>query len=236
MRSCSLQKRSAKSNALTRLQGVPLVQKFRSRAGLYQGMTVNFLYTAFRLFTGIYYGSVWFLSMAAYHFVLGCIRAYLVYAYRRSEVLGEAYAKACSRRAGGLLLLLDLPMGVMMFLMVQTDAGYSYPGYVIYLSAMYTFYMMTRAVIALVKSRASGDPILFSAKLVSFIAAMMSILGLQTAMIAAFSANDENFRRMMNGVTGGAIYGIVVMLSLYMLFYRKKIRQKEGRPRESLRK
>lgn len=233
MRSCSLQKRSRKSDPLARLQSVPLVQKNRRCAGLYQGITVNFLYTAFRLFTGIRYHSVWFLSMAAYHFVLGCIRAYLVYAYRRSEVLGEAYAKACSRRAGGLLLLLDLPMGIMMFLMVQTDAGYSYPGYVIYLSALYTFYMMTRAVIALVKSRTSGDPILFSVKIVSFIAAMMSLLGLQTAMIAAFSANGENYRRMMNAVTGGFIYGIVVVLALYMLF-RCKIKPKEGRLRESL--
>ena len=41
------------------------------------GMAVNFLYVAFRIAAGIRYASVWFLTMAVYYLVLGCLRVYL---------------------------------------------------------------------------------------------------------------------------------------------------------------
>ena len=55
---------------------------------------------------------------------------------------------------------------------------------------------------------------------------MMSILGLQTAMIARFSAHGEGYRRMMNDITGGFVYGIVVLIAVYMLFHSRTLRKK----------
>ena len=64
-----------------------------------------------------------------------------------------------------------------------------------------------------------------SAKVLNFISAMMSILGLQTAMIAQFSGNDEHFRRVMNTVTGSAVYTIVIAIAVYMLIRSKNSRK-----------
>lgn len=199
---------------------------FRGSVSIYQGMIVNFLYVLFRIATGIRYASVWFISMAVYYMVLGGLRAYLISSYRRREAGGLSFEYCCYRRTAWLLFLLNIPMGGMIVLMVRTNSGFFYPGYIIYLSALYTFYTMAVSIVNLVKFRKLGSPILSAAKVLNFVSAMMSILGLQTAMISRFSVNGENYRRLMNAVTGGFVYGIVVMIAVYMLLHSRKIRKK----------
>lgn len=192
---------------------------FRGGLSIYQGMAVNFFYVIFRIVAGVRYRSAWFISMAVYYLILGGMRAFLVFHYRRHDDKQEI---RCYRRVAWLLFLLNIPMGGMIILMVQTNSGFSYPGYVIYLSAFYTFYAMTVSIVNLVKFRALGSPLLSAAKVLNFVSAMMSILGLQTAMIARFSQNGENYRKMMNAITGGFVWGIVILVALYMLFHSKK--------------
>lgn len=49
-------------------------------------------------------------------------------------------------------------VGGMIVLMVRTNSGFTYPGYIIYLSALYTFYTMITVVVNVVKFRKSGSP------------------------------------------------------------------------------
>ncbi len=195
---------------------------FRGSVSIYQGMIVDFIYALFRLIVSICYASVWFLSMAIYYLVLGGLRLFLIRSYRYRTVEKEI---SCYRRTAWLLFLLNLSMGGMILLMIVTDAGYSYPGYIIYLSALYTFYTMIRAVINLVKFRRLGSPILSASKILNFVAAMMSILGLQTAMLSRFSANGEDYRQRMNILTGSFGYGIVILIAVYMLRRSRKMRK-----------
>ena len=190
---------------------------FRSSIGIYQGMTANFLYMLFRIAAGIRYASVWFISMGVYYMVLGGLRAYLAWSYRRADAGGAAGEYRCYRRTAWSLFLLNIPMGGMIVLMVKTDSGYSYPGYVIYLSALYTFYTVILSAVNLVKFRRAGSPILSASKVLNFVSAMMSVLGLQTAMISRFSSNGEGYRRLMNAMTGGFVYGAVIAIAIYML-------------------
>lgn len=196
---------------------------FRGSISIYQGMAVNFFYVAFRVMAAIRYASVWFLSMAVYYLVLGGLRAYLIVCYRRRTPKLE---RRCYHTTAWLLFLLNIPMGGMIVLMVRTDSGFSYPGYIIYLSALYTFCTMATSVLNLAKFRKLGSPILSAAKVLNFVAAMMSILGLQAAMISRFSENGENYRRMMNAITGGFVYGIVILIAIYMLLHGRYLRKK----------
>lgn len=196
---------------------------FRGSISIYQGIAVNLFYVAFRIMAAIRYASVWFLSMAVYYLVLGGLRAYLIVYYRRRTPELE---RRCYHTTAWFLFLLNIPMGGMIVLMVRTDSGFSYPGYVIYLSALYTFYTMITSAINLIRLRRLGSPILSAAKVLHFVAAMMSILGLQTAMISRFSENGENYRRMMNAITGGFVYGIVILIAIYMLLHGRYLRKK----------
>lgn len=196
---------------------------FRGSISIYQGIAVNLFYVAFRIMAAIRYASVWFLSMAVYYLVLGGLRAYLIVCYRRRTPELE---RRCYHTTAWFLFLLNIPMGGMIVLMVRTDSGFSYPGYVIYLSALYTFYTMITSAINLIRFRRLGSPILSAAKVLNFISAMMSILGLQTAMISRFSEHGENYRRMMNAITGSFVYGIVILIAIYMLLHGRYLRKK----------
>lgn len=136
------------------------------------------------------------------------------------------YEYGCYRRTAWFLFLLNIPMGGMILLMVKTNSGFSYPGYIIYLSALYTFYTMGMSINNLVKYRKLGSPILSAAKVLNFVSAMMSVLGLQTAMISAFSEGEEEFRRLMNTITGGFVYGAVAVTAVYMIVRESMQRKK----------
>ena len=196
---------------------------FRGNVSIYQGMAVNAFYVVFRIVARIRYASVWFISMAVYHLVIGGLWAYLVVCYRRRDPELE---RRCYHTTAWLIFLLNIPMGGMIVLMVRTNSAFSYPGSIIYLSALYTFYTMVTSVLNLVKFRKLGSPILSAAKVLNFIAAMMSILGLQTAMISRFSENGESYRKMMNAITGGFVYGIVILIAVIMLLHSRKTRKK----------
>ena len=200
---------------------------FRGGFSIYQGMTVNFLYALFRTVTGMMYSSAWFLSMAVYHFLLGGMRAYLMFAFKHRDEKNRLYEYSCYRKTAWLLFLLNIPMGGMIWLMIQTNSGFSYPGYIIYLSALYTFYTMGMSTCNLVKYKKLGSPILSAAKVLNFVSAMMSVLGLQTAMISAFSTNGEEYRKLMNTITGGFVYGAAAVIAVYMIINasikRKKV-------------
>ena len=200
---------------------------FRGRVGIYRGMAINFFYVVFRFVAGISYASVWFFSMAVYYLVLGGLRTYLIIDDGRCDAAG---AYRCYGRTAWLLFLLNIPMGGMIVLMVRTNAGFSYPGHIIYLSALYAFYAMIMAVVNLFKFRKLASPILSAAKVLDLVSAMMSILGLQTAMIARFSREGEAYRRLMNAITGGCVYGVVIVMAVYMLLRSRKTKQEVGHP------
>ena len=220
--------RKAKANMIHRLTGTVFGGKyigdlaFRGSVSIYQRMMINFLYVVFRIFVGIRYASVWFLTIAIYYLLLGIMRLSLILSYRNRNMKSEL---RCYRRTAWLLFLLNIPMGGMIVLMVLTDSGYSYPGYVIYLSALYTFYTVILAAANLVKFRKLGSPILSEAKVLNFVAALMSLLGLQTAMISQFSAEGEDFRRRMNAITGGGVWFSVILIAVYMLLRSRKMKE-----------
>ena len=202
---------------------------FRESVSIYMGMFVDFFYVVFRIVVGIRYASVWFVSMAVYYLVLGSIRLFLVRSCRRHDSPKEV---RCYRMTAWMLFLLNIPMGGMIVLMVVANNGYSYPGYVIYISAMYTFCMMIMSVINLVRYHRLGSPLLSAAKVLNFIAALMSILGLQTAMIAEFSVEDDSFRRLMNGITGAGIWVTVIVTAVYMLIRSSKMKSEVNSPEQ----
>lgn len=230
--------RNAKASVIRWINGTAFGSKyvndlsFRDSVSLYQGMAMNLLYAVFRIAVGIRYASVWFILMAVYYLVLVLLRLSLILSYLHRSEINEL---RCYRRTAWLLFLLDIPMGGMVLLMVLTNSSYSYPGYVIYLSALYTFYTMVHSVSNLVKFRKLGSPFLSAAKVLSFVVALMSILGLQTVMIAQFSTESDGYRKMMNAITGGAVWLSVILTAIYMLYRSKKMKD-EVKSSEQVRK
>ena len=122
-----------------------------------------------------------------------------------------------------------LSFAALIFVFAAYDTR-SIPAYPIYGMSAYSLAIWLAAIPGLtsrIKSAIMKNRLVWeiSAKVLNFISAMMSILGLQTAMIAQFSGNDEHFRRVMNTVTGSAVYTIVIAIAVYMLIRSKNSRK-----------
>ena len=196
---------------------------FRSEIALYSGLFVNLLYAALNLFSGIRYRSAWFVALACYYALLSAMRAVLVrYVHRRP--VGEDIISEFQRfRFCGIILLLmnQALVGIIVYMVTQ-DRGFSYPGLMIYAMAMYTFYITISAIINVIKYRSHGSPVMSAAKVISLTAALVSMLSLETAMLAQFGSDETEFRRIMLGVSGGVVCAFVLAMAIYMIVLSTK--------------
>jgi hypothetical protein len=76
---------------------------------------------------------------------------------------------------------------------------------------------MITAIINVVKFRKLGSPILSAAMIVNLTAAMVSMLSLETAMLAEFGSDEPIFRRYMTGASGGVVCTFVLGMAIYMI-------------------
>lgn len=200
---------------------------FKGSVSLHQGMIINLFYAGFKFVTSILCGSVWLGAIAVYYVMLCVLRFHLILNSRKAAGFDNKKAKLTHeyhsyRKTGFLMFLLNGAMGGMVVQMIWQNEGYEYPGYVIYLSAMYTFYSFISAIMNLVKFRRAGSPILSASKAISFAGALMSVLALQTAMISRFGKGDEQFRMEMNIITGAFVLGITLFMAVYLIVRGQK--------------
>ena len=194
--------------------------RFRAGVSLYQGFFINLLYIAMKLVSGIVYRSAWFVALAVYYILLAVMRFLLV---RRLNVQDEASELRRYRLCGIMLLFMNQALAGIVVFMVHQNRGFDYPGLLIYAMAAYAFYAVVVAVINIVKTRKHKSPILSAAKAINLVAALVSILSLETAMLAQFGGDDDPlFRQVMTGATGGGVCTIVIGMAIYMIWRANK--------------
>ncbi|MCM1055449.1 MAG: hypothetical protein NC394_08010 [Bacteroides sp.] len=188
--------------------------RFRTGISLYKGFFINLLYIVIKMFSGIYYRSAWFIALAVYYSLLAAMRLMLIRRVNTSDKVTELKRY---RLCGLMLLLMNQALAGIVIFMVHRSKGFDYPGILIYAMAMYSFYAVITAVVKVVKTRRHDSPILSAAKAIDLVAAMVSLLSLETAMLARFGENDNPyFRRAMTGATGGAVCTVVVAMAVFM--------------------
>lgn len=204
---------------------IPLVGRyfgdglFRAEAALYQGFFVNFLYAGIKLFSGILYRSVWFVTLAVYYILLAVMRAALLHHVRKAGK-NKVSAWKRYRLCGMILLFMNIALVGIVILVVYQNSGFEYPGVLIYIMAMYAFYATIMAVRNVMKFRRYGNPVLSAAKVINLTAALVSILSLETAMLTQFgAAEDPLFRRIMTAATGTGISMIVLGMAVFMIVH-----------------
>lgn len=200
------------------------VQKeLRFRRSLFRSLWANLAFALFNLATGVWYGSVWLLSVGLYNLVLMVIHGVLYRCERRFAQLHDTqkrlhYGWRCFQICGLLLLALHATMTGLVFQMIWRGAGKEYPGVMVFAMAAYTFYRLILAIVRVVQGRRLASPVLGAARNVDLSAAMMSILFLQTALLSAFGG-DEAYRQLMNALTGGTVCLLAMLGAVGMLWH-----------------
>lgn len=203
---------------------------FRTRISLYASLTVSLLYVGINLWSWSISRSWWFVVLAAYYAIMAVMR-FLLIRYVRSNRVGVSILKEWkrSRLCACILLLLNLSLSGAVLMIVYQNRGYDYPGILIYVMALYTFYSTIHAIVDIVKYRALGSPVMSTVKIVSLSAALVSMLNLETAMFAQFGADmAQQDQNLMIILTGAGISAPVVTLSVILIVNAtKEIRRKK---------
>ena len=201
--------------------------RFRTEISLYQGLFINLLYIAMKMFSGIYYRSFWFIALAIYYILLAVMRFMLLRRSKKNRHKTPKEAEIYRYRLCGIsLLVMNQALAGIVIFMVHQNKGFDYPGLLIYAMAAYSFYSVITAVIKIVKFRGYGSPVMSAAKAINLVAALVSILSLETAMLAQFGGDDETFRAVMTGATGGGVCTIVIGMAIYMIWRSAKLMKK----------
>lgn len=177
---------------------------YRNRMNAFLSLIVNFVYAAFRFVTALVFGSWWYGILATYHLCLSVIKMVLLHG--RCKVASIA------------MLALTLPLSGIIIQVVRNGKGFSYPGYVIFAVATYTFVHVTMAIISFIRYKKSNAPSLFIHKAMGLSSALVSLFSLQTAMFSSFGG-DKKFSSFMNHTTG-IIVGIIILATALSVVVR----------------
>lgn len=192
---------------------------YRTKCLLYPGFAANLLYAAMQLVLGICCRSIWSGALAVYYALLAMMRLQLLKPGKgdtgEESVLRELRQY---RLCGGILLGMTPVFASILILAVHKDSGTRYPGFSIVIMGAYTACMVILSVSNLVRFRKRNRPAMSAAKIVSLIAALMSVLSLTTAL-AGRTGNRESevLRQGLVGTVGGAVCVTVLCTAVSMV-------------------
>lgn len=206
---------------------------FKNQLSLYATLAVNILYVAVNTVMYFLYDSMWFVILAVYYGILALMR-FLLLRYKAKHEIGSNRKGELQRAVlcSSILLLVNIVLSGAVLMILFEEKGFFYHGILIYVVALYTFYITVYAIVNVVKYRKYNSPVMLTAKIIALSAALVSMLSLETAMLSEFGAGmAEVEKRILIAATGGGVSVAVVLMSSFMIVRSAKemktIRRKE---------
>ncbi len=197
---------------------------FKTHVSLYISLSINLLYVAANAFSAVFYSTWWFALFAIYYTILAVMRFLLVrYVSRNSIGVSRLGELKRSRLCAYILIFVNLILSGAVLMMIYFNRGFEYRGILIYVMALYTFYMTGSAVRDMIKYRKLGSPVMSTSKIIKFAAALVSMLSLETAMFSQFGGDmAPEHQRLMIMLTGAGIAVTVVTMAVYVIVRNTK--------------
>ena len=200
-------------------------RRARAEALLYGSFALNLCYGLLQAVIGVAARSPWAGALAFYHMTLSAIRFSLLHGHKRADSL-QKWRKY--RASALVMLVLDIALLGIHGVTLYTGHIITYPGYMIYAMAAYTFYAAIAAVRNVVIYRRYNDPVLSAAKALSLAVAAISVYSLQAAMIPAFG-DSERFRVVMGSCVGAGVFLLISTLAVCMIVRGTRAIRRAGR-------
>ena len=192
---------------------------YKTHVSLYISLAINLLYAAVNAVSAAVYTTAWFGIFAVYYAIMAVMR-FLLLRYVSRNAIGQSRLGELkrSRLCAYILMLVNLILTGAVLMMVTFGRGFSYQGILIYVMALYTFYITISAVRDLVKYKKLGSPVMSVSKIIKFTQALVSMLFLETAMFAQFGGEMKvDHQQLMIMLTGGGIAVIVIIMAVYVI-------------------
>lgn len=197
---------------------------FKNQISLYATLAVNVLYSGVNLVMFFLYDSMWFVILAAYYGILARMR-FLLLRYKAKHEIGSNRKGELQRAilCSIILLFVNVILSGAVLMILYEGKGFFYHGILIYVVAVYTFYVTIYAVINVIKYRKYNSPVMLTAKYIALSAALVSMLSLETAMLSEFGTEmDTMQKQILIAATGGGVSVAVVIMSCFMILKSAK--------------
>lgn len=198
---------------------------FRTVVFAVGSFALGVVYSVFNGVLGVVYRSIWYGAFAAYYILLTFLRGgILLYHKNKSgeKIEDEEFLEARKYRACGvILLILNVALSSAIAQMIFSDRFFEYPGWTIYAYAAFAFYKITMAIVNLFKAKKQDDLTVQALRDTNLIAAAVSLLALQTALLYTFSSAEVNVS-LFNTLTGTAVSLFSVAMSIFMIVKGQK--------------
>lgn len=190
--------------------------ELRYKLSLFISLIFNVIYALFKLITGIFFKSVWFITFALYYILLVVVRANILKEEinDKSSLLDE-YTKY--RKTAVILLLTNVILTMIILIIVNQKIMNIYPNWIAITASVYTFSIIYSAIYNLIKYRKYKRPLMLSAKVINVITSLVSLISLEIMLIPTFGSETPAFFEIMVMATGGGIALIIIIISLYMI-------------------
>ena len=135
------------------------------------------------------------------------------------------------RACGIVFLVMNLALALMIFFMVYWNRTFDHHEITTIALAAYTFTSLTLAIVNTVKYRKYNSPVYSASKAISLASACVSMLTLEATMLTTFGDGTMSLteRRIMLGISGGAISAFIIAMAIYMIITgSKELKQMEN--------
>ncbi len=190
----------------------------KNKINLFSGTFFNMIYGIFKFATGIIYKSTWFAATGVYYLILGMMKLSLTSHIIKNSDIKKQLTQY--RNTGILIFLLNIAMVGMIILMIRGGESAVYPGYMIFVQAGYTFYILITAIIEVIRYQRNHTPLISAAKSINLVAAIMSMFILQIAMINEFG--ETGSLDILNMISGTVVSIATIGIAIYMLMNLRK--------------
>ena len=133
---------------------------FRTGFSLSVSFAISMLYVGINLWSWYALKSYWFMVLAVYYVIMAVMR-FLLVRYVRIQRVGTNILNEWkrSRICAYILLLINLSLSGAVLMILYRHRGCDYPGMMIYVMALYTFYALTMSIVDIVKTEKWAVPL-----------------------------------------------------------------------------
>lgn len=211
------------------------IESYGFRAVVFAGISavINMGYVVFHGVLAIVSRSNWYASLALYYIFLTFLRSRIVIYHLRLErrsVRDKKWERKEEIRkyafSGFMLVALPVFLSVMIVQTILMGGEFVHWEWTVYAVGAYTLYKIVKSIYSMVKARKNRHMTVRALSCVSLADAMVSILVLQTTVLATFASIKMS--GAINAVTGGAICAFTVMLGVSMLMTAAREKEKDN--------
>lgn len=205
--------------------------QLRMRVTLTASLVWNSAYGALQLGLGLYHRAAWFYSLAAYYFSLALMRFFLTrQLLRRAPEQKHAREVRAYRLCGWILLAMNLALSGVMLYRIHDNRLVRHHEITTIAMAAYTFTSLTMAIINVKKYHRYHSPVISASKAISLAAACVSMLSLESTMLATFGGSEmpAQTQLLFLALSGAAVSLCIAAMAVTMIIRANRTIKQNG--------